>query len=136
MNLLIKFLSFFQFFTNKLSICMTTGMIAGVIGGIFLQLLQINQGGSLTLTDIETFYVSLELTIFCWIILLFILCALIRYTFSSVALPTLVNSFLTCLLTVWVCNKLSWFLFASVVGLFIGLIVGRILCLINQLLKR
>jgi hypothetical protein len=136
MNTLVRAFLWLTALTRRLSICALTGFLAGGVAGLMLLLLFINQNQALHFTTSEVWLVALELTLFCWLMILLLFCLFQRYTFSSVAAPAFINCFLTCLLTTFLVNQFDWFIVAWLVGMVAGILVGTLLCYINSLLKR
>jgi len=135
MAILAKFFALFEFLTKKLSVCANTGFMAGAIGGVFIQLdHSFNPGFHLTTLQ-ELLIDSLLLTAVAWFFVVFVLCVIAKFTFLSIAVPSLVNSFLTCFITLFICNKFSLFPWGYVIGLLVGILVGTLLCKFNQILS-
>ena len=134
MRTIVKIFTSLSFLTKKLGICANVGLIAGAIAGTFLVLLNLLQGG-LVVNNEEALYLGLILTGFTWIVILFILCMLVRFTLGSVALASFVNCLLTCLLTVFVCKWINAFHLAWLIGIVLGIIVGQLLCRLNYLFQ-
>lgn len=135
MSAIVKFFLLLNVLTKRLAICTLTGFLVGGLAGLMLLLLYINENGVLLLTAEEVLKISLMLAIFCWLVIVFFYCLIARYTFSSVAVPALINSFITVLLTTFSVNKFQFYLIAWFVGMLIGLMVGALLCRINTLLS-
>jgi hypothetical protein len=133
MSTLAKLFLLLRFITSKLSICANTGFMAGAIAGFFLGLEDAVSANFPLATFQDVLIDSLLLTAMAWIAVLFVLCVTARLSFSSVALPSLINCFLTCLLTTWICNKFSLFRWAWLVGMLVGIFVGTLLCRLNQI---
>lgn len=134
MAFLAKFLKILTPLTSKLGLCGNTGFIAGSIAGFFLELVDvINRGYHLSNFQ-EVLVDSLLLTAVAWLCVLFVLCVICHLTFASVAAPSLVNCFITCLLTTYVTNKLLLYRWAVPIGMLIGILVGLFLCRLNELL--
>jgi hypothetical protein len=132
MNLLLRYLTVFSDRFRQLGICATVGLIAGNIAGFFLLLLFLEQGNdALILTSNQALQVALILTLFDVIALLFFLVALCRYKFLSVVLPTFINCLLTCLITTFLVSSFSLWLWSIVVGMLVGLAVGRLFCIFS-----
>lgn len=122
-------------FADRLGNCAIVGVIAGALAGVLLAVLDLMHG-VLVLSNQEVVHLSLLLTAFTWACLLFLLTALVRLTFQSVALPALLNCLLTCLLLVLVCNWLGAFAFAWILGMLIGAGIGRLLCFLNAIFRK
>ena len=136
MSTFAKFFRILQFITYKLSICANTGFTAGSIAGFFLEL-DYSFNNSFHLSSVQEVIIdSLILTGGAWLIILFVLCIIARYTFSSVALPALLNCFLTCYVTTFICNNYSLFPLGWVIGIVVGIVIGSILCKFNLILSK
>ena len=135
MKTLVSIFTSFSGLAQRLGVCGIVGVIAGSLAGTLLAIADLTQGG-LTLTEQEAFYVALILTAFTWIAVLFILFFLVRLTFGSIALPTLLNCLITCFLLVFICLLLDAFTFAWLIGIVIGAIVGSLLCFVNSFLSK
>lgn len=133
MQTLARIFGVLKFITDRLSLCANTGFMAGALGGVFLDLENSVSGGIQLGSLQEVLIASLMLTGIAWLFVLFVLLVIGRLTFSSIAIPSLVNCFLTCVITTWICNKLSIFPWAWVVGAIVGILVGTSLCRLNQL---
>jgi len=133
MAILAKFFALFEFLTKKLSVCATTGFMAGAIGGVFIQLLHSFNPGFHLNTLQEILIDSLILTALAWFFVVFVLCVIAKLTFPSIALPSLINSFLTCFITLFICNKYALFPWGYVIGILVGILVGTLLCKLNQI---
>ncbi len=133
MNSIVRFFTILSGPLNRVGTCGIVGLIAGAIAGLSLTLLDFSQG-SVTLSQQDAIYISLILTGFTWIIVLFILTILVRLTFSSVALASLVNCLLTCFATVFLTRAINNFPLAWLIGMVCGILIGMLLCRINALL--
>lgn len=122
-------------YTSRLGICGNTGLITGAISGGLLTVLYFRQGMHLLLTETEVLNVSLILTVFCWLVIIFILCMLVRLTFRSVAVPALINTFLVCYVTTFLSNYFHAFEYAWLIGIVVGIMIGTVLCKIASLLN-
>jgi phosphoglycerol transferase MdoB-like AlkP superfamily enzyme len=132
MNLLLRSLTVFSNRFRQFGICATVGFIAGNIAGFFLLLLFLAQGGTaLILTSNQALQIALILTLFDVIVLLFFLVALSRYKFSSVLLPALINCLLTCLITTLLVSSFNLWQWSIIVGMLVGLIIGRLFCILS-----
>lgn len=134
MNQIYLFIQWFSNIFKKLGICATVGFIAGIITGMALLLDYSVTGAVITLTYNETWQVALLLAAFCFLVLLFVLFVLCRYTVSSVFLPTLINCLLTCFFTVYLVNKFAAWEWAVFIGMVVGLIIGYLLCILCRYL--
>lgn len=121
--------------TRKWGVCANIGATAGTIAGGFLFILFFMHQTDPVTNQADAIKVTLILTLLCWIIALFYLVILAKLRFSSVALPSLINIFLTVYLTVFVLMQTSLWDFAPIVGFICGLLIGSTLCRINNLLN-
>lgn len=103
-------------------------MIVGAVIGMILTILYWMQAGVLSLTTAELWYVALILALFGWIVLMFVLVALVRSTFRSVMIPALVNALLVAVLTTFVSYRAGAMEWAWLIGILIGAVVGYVLC--------
>ena len=133
MNTIIRFLTSLSAVTERIGICANVGLIAGAFAGVILTLLDLMLGG-LIVDNREAVLLALILAGFTWVVVLFILCALVRFTIRSVALPALLTCLLTCLLLVFVCKWLGAFTVAWLIGIVVGILVGLVLCWLNAYL--
>lgn len=130
MKSLINFFTSLNTFTKRIGLCGNVGLMAGAIAGMFLMMLDIRQGG-LIMSTLEAIQVSLLLTLFTWIFILFVLVTLARLTFRSIAIPSLINCLLTCFAVVFIVRELGLYIIAWLIGLLVGTIIGMLLCRIN-----
>lgn len=128
MRSLAKLILWLAGYLRRLGTCGNAGLIAGVITGGALALLDFLEGGALTLTAAEALRVWLMLALFAWLLLLFVFVALARWSFGSVAVPALVNALLVGGLTMWICRALDIYHLGLLVGILIGLLIGYLLC--------
>ncbi|HEX8651570.1 MAG TPA: hypothetical protein VF708_12080 [Pyrinomonadaceae bacterium] len=135
METLIRILSVFTPITRRLGICGDVGLIAGALSGFIIADFAWAAKG-LYFTDKVALLNALILTLFTWIVVLFILCVQAKFTFRSVALPSLFNCFLTCLLTTFISKWLKAYSFAWIIGMVVGGLIGLLLCRINSLINR
>lgn len=130
MKLLVKFFTSLNIFTKRLGLCGNVGLIAGAISGTLLMHLDIIHGGLVLSTD-EAVKIALLLTVFTWLVVVFILTILARLTFRSVAIPAFVNCVLTCFGMVFLTRALGLYVLAWLIGIVVGIIIGMILCRFN-----
>ena len=136
MKLLAALFRPFEKVLNKLGICTTVGFIAGAITGFLLFCYWMNDPATPVVTTGEFWKIAGMLWLFSFLTILFILVVFCRYTIASVFFQTLLNTLLSSVLTTFVVIKLDLMKWAFWVGIFIGLVIGRLLCLICQKLKR
>lgn len=109
------------------SLCAVTGAIVGAFSGMMMGLLQSpRQPPVLTMGDVVK--TGLILGVAGWIGMLVVLAAWLHYRLSQIAGPALVNSLLSAILTVFVCNIVRFSVIDSILGVFIGTLVGWLLC--------
>jgi MFS-type transporter involved in bile tolerance (Atg22 family) len=120
---------------KPLGVCANIGILTGSIAGLSLTGLLLLKG-TLTLSNTDVVWIALILTGFTWLIALFLLCAMARLTFRSVALPSLVNTILVCFATVIVAKALNAYANAWIIGIVLGFLIGMLLCRLNNLLLR
>jgi hypothetical protein len=113
---------------RRIGVCGIAGVIAGSFAGLMLTLLDLVHEHALALTPIERLQVALLLTLAAWVVVLFAFVGLARYRFATVAVPTLLNALLVCLLTVHLAHVLALYALAWLIGLVVGLLVGMLLC--------
>ncbi|MEM8639184.1 MAG: hypothetical protein AAGG51_10265 [Cyanobacteria bacterium P01_G01_bin.54] len=130
MNIILRSFGVFKPFLKRLGLCGTTGWIVGSLVGILLALLDLVEGG-MVISSEEAIYVSLILSIFSWIVIVFFLYVFGGYTLRSIALPTLINCLLTTFALVFIARSLDLFKYAPVLGLALGALIGFLLCQIN-----
>lgn len=116
---------------KRLGICGMIAALAGFIAGGILCLLAFMHGG-LVLSGQEWLYLALLLTIFTWLIILFLLFAFVRVRVKPHILPTLLSVFLVVVLTIVVCAALDLFDWAWIIGPVIGMIIGGLLCRLGR----
>ena len=108
-------------------------MLAGLIAGAFLQLVGCASAAPPSaLSPASILWVGLMLGAAGFLVLLWILYGLARFTFASVAGPALLNSLLTALLTTALVSAIDGWRIALLIGVISGLVIGRILCLISR----
>lgn len=138
MNALLKFLTVLDSQLKRLGICATTGFIGGAIAGFFLLLLFLANGGTDPALTVGLFWrIVLVLTLFDFAALLFLLVGLCHYSLASVWLPILINALLTCFTTTLLVSVFKWWLGSIIVGMLVGLAIGRLLCILScRFMKR
>jgi hypothetical protein len=110
------------------SLCAVTGAIVGGFTGMIMQLLQSPLHPPL-LTISEVLKIGLILGLAGWLGMLVVLAVWLHYRLSQIAGPALVNSLLSAILTVFVSNIFRYSIIDTVLGIFIGTVVGWLLCL-------
>lgn len=119
----------------RLGICANGGIIVGMLTGGTVALAELIHG-PLSPTTAELLRIWAVTALAGWIVLLFVLVALARWTFGSVALPALVNAVLVSGLTLFLCRALGLFAFGFWIGIVAGLLVGLLLCGLYRLAAR
>ena len=135
MNLIVRLVAFISLYVKRIGTCAKVGVIIGAGAGLALTLLDIAQGG-LMLTAQEAFWIALILAGVMWLVILFLLCVFVRMTLRSIFFPTLINSLLTCIATVFVVRYLHAYHIAWLIGIMVGLLVGALLCRLNALFQK
>lgn len=120
----------------KPSLCAQIGMLNGVLTGFLFGLLQ--QGGCCqVITTAQLASTALLLAALAFLVSVFVLCVISRFTFASVAFATLINAVLVAFAVVFVLNAIGASMASPIIGVFIGLVVGLlvgwILCLLCDL---
>ena len=115
---------------DALGVCATIGFITGGLSGLVLTIYSMDLTPAPVLTVKEILQVGLLLAAATAGLLLFYLYVLCRYTFISVFMPVVLNCLLTCLITVWLVDVTRLWGWAFFVGVVVGLLVGRLLCII------
>jgi|SRR5215831_15014230 len=112
---------------GKLPICSLVGAIIGSIAGFLFGMLQ-SQAGLPIFPMIDVLRIGLLLAILGWLIVLVVVGIWLRYGAPAIALQALVNGILTAVLTVYANNLIRQPVWATIIGLVIGILVGLILC--------
>jgi hypothetical protein len=121
---------------RRLGTCGNAGVIVGAVVGGLLTLLDFLDG-PLSPTAAELLRLWLLLSIFGWLVLLFVLAGLVRLALGGVALPALINALLVTGLTIWICRILGAWGWAFLIGIAVGILVGALLCgLYRTMLER
>ena len=123
--------SFFRYlgtYTKRLGNCGNVGLIVGALSGGMLTLLFISKGGSLSLTDNEAIKIAGILTIFSWLVLVFILTILIRLRFSSIAVGSFLITLFVTFITVYLSHKFELFEYAWLIGMLVGISLTALIC--------
>jgi hypothetical protein len=132
MKPIIQFVSSFKKIFDLLGICATVGFIAGALSGLALTIFAMDLSPAPVLTATEVWQVGLLLAAFIAVFLLIFLTVICRYTFGSIFVAVILNCLLTCVLTVWLVNLTALWGWAFFVGAIVGLLIGRLLCIICQ----
>ena len=109
------------------SLCAVTGAIAGGSAGLVLGLVQ-TQTPMIVLLPSQVVQVGLLLGVVAWFGLLMVVGVWLHYGIATIALPALVTSVLSSLLTIFVANQVLIPLLAVWIGLVVGTLVGLMLC--------
>jgi hypothetical protein len=108
------------------SLCAVSGAIAGGIVGLLVGLFQAAMPGVIPLADVIR--AALILGLFAWLVILLIVGVWLHYGVGAIALSSLVTTFLTSLLTVYLANKIQLPVLATWIGILVGTLVGYALC--------
>ena len=114
--------------SKRLSPCELNGMLVGVVVGTIFAVLWLVGTASVPLTYPLWLYIALVLAMFCWVCLMVVLCWFLKYEFGPLAAPVFVNALLTGIFTVYLCNLSGVPSVFFLIGLFVGYVVGRLLC--------
>jgi hypothetical protein len=117
---------------QTLGLCVLAGLIAGILAGVILSLLDLGHGG-ITPTHTESLLLALMLTVFCWLWLLFAFVLMARMPFLSVAYKALATTALVVALTIALSELVGSYRWAWLMGAFAGLLVGYLLCRLSRL---
>src|SRR5262249_50092975 len=110
-----------------LPFCSLPGAVAGSFAGFLFGIFQLeNPGMPLTLRQLIIIGALLGLTGL--LLVLFFFGMLLRYDMGQILWPALLNALLTATLAVIVNNWLSISALAGLVGMFVGIVVGALLC--------
>ncbi|HET7234120.1 MAG TPA: hypothetical protein VFJ16_29170 [Longimicrobium sp.] len=112
----------------RLGVCGAAGFIVGTLAGFMLWLLDFLESGALSLSTPQAVRIAAILSLFGWLVLLFLLTTAGRALLSSVVVPTFVNAFLVCFLTVFLTRALGLYAIAWLVGMLAGVLIGYVLC--------
>lgn len=119
---------------EPLGLCGTSGLLSGLLAGFILMLESgAHEDGDPTL--LEGLAVAGMLTLFAWLVLMFVLTILARLTFASVALPAFVNALLVVFITVAIALGLDVAKWAVLIGAVVGALVGALLCRLDAARK-
>lgn len=120
---------------EPLGLCGKTGVLAGLLAGFILMLDSFGHGERNV--DLgEGVVVFGLLASFAYVVLLFLLTVLERFTFASVALPALINVLLVVGVTVAIVFGFDIRDWAMLVGAVVGALVGSLLCQLNRIFSR
>jgi len=111
----------------RLGVCANAGLLVGMMTGGLLFLMNFLEG-LLALSLVEALQFWALAAALGWLVLLFVLVALARWTFASVAAPALVNSLLVSGLTIFLCRAFALYAWAWWLGIMVGLLGGFVLC--------
>ena len=112
---------------GKLGVCALNGALVGALAG-FLYGAVLEEHATHIPTTAELLQMVALLTITCWLVVLLIVGLWLHYGASAIALPLLLNAFVTVLLTVWINNQILIPEIAGLIGLLVGILVGFVLC--------
>jgi hypothetical protein len=127
MKLIATLLAWFSTFLRRIGVCGNAGVIVGLLTGGALWFLDFLHE-PLVLSDPDALRMWGILALFGWVALLFVFLALVRWPFSSIVIPTLVNAVLVSGITLYGSRALGLFAIAWLLGLLIGALLGFLLC--------
>ncbi|HTD97997.1 MAG TPA: hypothetical protein VK668_01870 [Mucilaginibacter sp.] len=136
MNILVSMVKPFEKAFNKLGICSTVGFIAGAITGFVLLCYSVNNPVIPVWTSQELLKIAAMIWLLVFLIILFMLVVFCRFTFASVFFQTLVNTLVCSFITTYLVVKVNGWVVAFFIGAIVGLLIGKLFCLICQNLKR
>ena len=114
--------------SQRLSPCALNGMVIGVVvGTIFSVLWQLDSSYVPVISPLWL-YIALILAVFCWVCLMIALCGFLKFEFGPLVAPVFVNAVLTSVFTVYFCNLSGVPSVFFLIGLFVGYVIGRLLC--------
>ncbi|MDB5986426.1 MAG: hypothetical protein JWR16_1479 [Nevskia sp.] len=114
----------------RAGLCAVSGLLIGLIAGLLLLLVSCAGAGT-TLTPQQIVEVGLMVALPGFLLLVWVLVALLRYPSAAIVGPALANAVLTGVLTVALVAALHAWIHAVLLGMLVGLIVGRLLCLLG-----
>lgn len=136
MNILVSMVKPFEKVFNKLGICSTVGFMAGAITGFILLCYSINNPVIPVWTMQQFMRIAVTIWLFVFLMILFILVVFCRFTIGSVFFQTLVNTLVCSFITSYLVVKINGWVLAFFIGAIVGLLIGKLFCLICQNLKR
>jgi hypothetical protein len=114
---------------GKLSLCATSGGLAGVVAGFFFSMVLLHLTATGTgLSALALLQTGLGLGLVGWVILLIVVGMWLRYGVKETSLPAFVNAILTSVLTVFANAVVRLPALATLIGLLVGILVGSLLC--------
>lgn len=134
MNAIYSFIAWLGNLMSRMGICASAGVVVGMANGGILALANLMEG-PLSPDASQLLLLWLILTLFGWLLLLFVLVVLSRLTLASVGGPSLVNSALVTGLLLLLCNALSAYGWAFWLGILCGILVGLLLCGLYRAVK-
>ena len=120
---------------DRLGPCGNVGLIIGIIAGGLLTLLSIRTA-HMRPTFFEAFWIFIILSVFCWMVLVFVATIFLRLQLQSVLFGMLVRSLVICLFTVLIVYLLGAYHFGIFIGICVGLFFGYFLCMILKEIRR
>jgi hypothetical protein len=119
----------------SIGVCGNAGVAVGLVTGFVLTLVDLIEG-PIEFTTGEALATWLGLTVFGWVMLLFLFTAIVRWEARTVVAPALINSLLVTGLTLLICWIGGLFAIAWLVGLLMGVLIGFLLCTLYRRLMR
>ncbi|WP_448031972.1 hypothetical protein [Bradyrhizobium liaoningense] len=114
-------------FFDRLGDCGSVGFVIGLIAGGLLTVLSFMHPHMRPAAD-EVLWIILILSVFCWLVVVFISIVFVRLQLRSVMAGMLARSILICTLTVLIAHILGAYSYGIVIGILVGLLLGFALC--------
>lgn len=112
---------------DRLGPCGNIGLLIGIIAGGLLSLLSITADPMIP-SPFEVFWIFVILSVFCWWVLVFLSVVFLRLQLRPVLFGMLVRSSVISLFIVLITHLLGAYRFGILIGVFIGLFFGYVLC--------
>lgn len=112
---------------NKLGPCGNIGLMIGLIAGLLLTVLSLRTA-HLRPAPMEVFWIIVILTLFCWVVMVFVAVVFGRFRLRSVLWGMLLRSVVICLVTVLITHVLGTYRFGIIIGIVVGLFFGYLIC--------
>lgn len=118
-----------NFFFGRLRFCAKIGAIAGLISGSLFGF-YLAQNDAQPETAVNALYIGIYLGLAAWLFILLAVGVWMRYTVRAIAFRGLINSLLTSICTVYLCNIILLPYLCFLIGLLVGIIIGTIFCIL------
>ena len=128
MNIIRALIAITRPVSQRLSPCELNGMLVGVVVGTIFSVLWLVANPIVPIGYPLWLYIALILAVFCWVSLMIALCGFLKFDFGPLAAPVFVNAMLTSIFTVYFCNLSGVPTVFFLIGLFVGYVIGRLLC--------